>query len=218
METKYYPPQFNNKEFNCPFCNVFSDQYWDRVRRINQFTNQQLETDYFISTCYHCNKSAVWLAHDGVLIYPRQSSIEMPTSDLPEECGNIYLEAREIFSSSPKSSAALLRLCLQKLMPHIGGEGEKLNDDIKKLVENGLSGLTQKALDICRVVGNHAVHPGLIDLDDNPQIAGQLFKLINYITEDRITRVNQIKTLYESLPETERDAIEKRDKSSGKLP
>jgi len=96
-------------------------------------------------------------------------------------------------------------------MPHLGEKGKELNEDIGALVKKGLSPLAQQALDICRVVGNNAVHPGEISLDDTPEIASNLFEMINFITEDRITRPRQIEALYHKLPEGALKAIEKRD-------
>jgi hypothetical protein len=79
-------------------------------------------------------------------------------------------------------------------------------------VSKGLPAKVQKALDYCRVVGNNAVHPGEINLNDTPDIAQNLFRMVNFIVEDRITRPKEIDELYGLLPEASREAIEKRDK------
>jgi hypothetical protein len=86
-----------------------------------------------------------------------------------------------------------------------------LNDNIKLLTQRGLRAEIQKALDIVRVLGNNAVHPGQIDLKDNSQIASRLFSLINIITEEMITQPKEIAALYEDLPENEKKKIEKRN-------
>lgn len=75
---------------------------------------------------------------------------------------------------------------------------------------NGLPEKVQKSLDIVRVTGNHAVHPGQIDTDD-PEVAGKLFVLINVITEYMISMPNKVEQMYSELPEKDKDNIEKRD-------
>ncbi|MBK6755224.1 MAG: hypothetical protein IPG69_16960 [Flavobacteriales bacterium] len=72
--------------------------------------------------------------------------------------------------------------------------------------------MLQQALDSVRVVGNHAVHPGKIDLDDNPETAQKLFVFVNLIVENRISQPAQIKKYYtEVVPQELREAIDKRD-------
>jgi hypothetical protein len=70
----------------------------------------------------------------------------------------------------------------------------------------------QQALDYCRVVGNNAVHPGEIEINDTPDIAYNLFTMMNFIVEERISRPRQIQALFLRLPEGARNAVETRDK------
>jgi hypothetical protein len=64
-----------------------------------------------------------------------------------------------------------------------------------------------------RVVGNNAVHPGQISTDD-PKVVGELFVLLNVIAEYMISMPNRVSGLYDQLPESARQAIEKRDGKS----
>jgi hypothetical protein len=105
------------------------------------------------------------------MVIPSDAPVEPQHPDLPEDCSVDYREARDIFTKSPRAAAALLRLSIQKLMPHLGEKGANINDDIKSLVSKGLSITVQQSLDFCRVVGNNAVHPGEIDINDSPEVA-----------------------------------------------
>ena len=78
--------------------------------------------------------------------------------------------------------------------------------------KKGLNPKIQKSLDVVRVIGNEAVHPGTIDLKDNVEIAVQLCKIINIIAGAMITQSKMIDSMYEDLPEDKKKKIEERDK------
>ncbi len=162
-----------------------------------------------MSVCANCHGIAHW--RHGIMIWPRQVAAELPHEDMPSDCVADFEEARNISIVSPRGAAALLRLVVQKLMPHLGEQGENLNDDISSLVSKGLPVPVQKALDACRVIGNNAVHPGEMALDDSPDIALELFRIVNFIVDDRIRRPKEIEALYDKLPPGARASIAKRD-------
>jgi hypothetical protein len=148
------------------------------------------------------------------LLWPIGSQLApAPHIDMPDEPKEDYEEARAILERSPRGAAALLRLALQKLMVSLGQKGEHINSDIAALVKEGLSPGVQKALDTLRITGNNAVHPGLIDLNDNRDIAVAIFGLMNYIVEQQITRPKELESIYQSLPQSSREQIAKRDGS-----
>jgi len=150
------------------------------------------------------------------VIYPEDTGVEPPNLDLREDIREDYLEARSIVNKSPRGAAALLRLCIQELCEQLGEKGKNLNDDIAGLVKKGLPVKIQRALDVVRVIGNNAVHPGQIDVKDDRDTAIRLFELVNLIVYDSITHPKEVDKLYESLPESQLEAIQKRDK--GALP
>lgn len=162
--------------------------------------------------CYDCKKIAVWV-HDR-LLFPAIKSGVLPNPDLPDDALRDFQEAREIVNSS-RGAAALLRLCVQKLCKHLGEQGKNLDDDIASLVKKRLDPLVQKSLDIVRVIGNEAVHPGVLDLRDDRDTALRLFELINSIADQMISHPKNVTDLYEKLPENKRKRIEERD---GKTP
>ena len=94
----------------------------------------------------------------------------------------------------------------------MGQEGRNLNDDIAALVQEGLPVKIQQALDVVRVTGNHAVHPGQIDLTDDKELAMELFWLVNLVAENQITQPNKVQAMFERLPSGAKQAIQQRDK------
>lgn len=123
-------------------------------------------------------------------------------------------EAALIVDQSPRGAAALIRLAIQKLMPHLHQKGKDLNSDIGALVKEGLGTDLGKAMDVLRVIGNNAVHPGQIDLKDDKATALKLFDALNLVVERLISTPKKIGALFDGLPEGVKGQIEKRDKRS----
>jgi len=213
VSQNYTPPQFKVRAFHCPYCGVYSNFYWQQLYEFQSHTGGFDLRPIHIAHCTHCGDMTFWLqtANGGRMIVPSVSSLPMPHEDLPEECAADFAEAREIAEASPRSAAALLRLALQKLFTHLGESGKNINDDIAALVKKGLPIEIQQALDIVRVTGNNAVHPGEMSFSDDSEIVISLFELINLIVDNRITQPKRVAALFNSLPIGAREAIAKRD-------
>jgi len=145
------------------------------------------------------------------MLSPQESTAPMPTKDMPKNVAEDFAEARNVLNESPRSAVALLRLSIQKLMIHLGEKGTNINDDIGHLVKKGLAPRIQKALDIVRVTGNNAVHPGEMNIKDDPKTAITLFKLVNMIVDQMITQPKELTEMYNELPEGAKKGIVKRD-------
>lgn len=211
---KYIEPAFEEESFTCPHCNTVSWQSWKRInyqddanlglRGINTF-------NVTVSRCLSCTRKTLWVNKE--MVYPILSIFPKPNSEMPATVLVLYNEAGEISNKSPRGACALLRLALQTLCVELGEEGKDLNTDVKNLVKKGLPEVVQQSLDVVRVVGNKAVHPGQIELDvENKDTVDSLFELINIIVEYMIAMPNRVGSLYTKLPTGAKEAIEKRDK------
>lgn len=205
MQIPFVPPEYRKTSFNCPYCSAFANQNWYTTQ-----TSTRNHPELQLCFCSHCGQYSIW--HNGQMLYPENSGIEPPNPDLDEEIQKDYMEAGSIVNKSPRGAAALLRLCVQKLCRQLGETGKDLNEDIASLVRKGLNARIQQALDIVRVIGNEAVHPGQIDLHDDLETANQLFRLVNFIAYSMLTQPKEIEKLYAGLPDSKKAAIEQRDK------
>lgn len=161
-----------------------------------------------IGKCTHCDNHTVWLNEE--MLYPRTGIAPRPNTEMPTDVLKLYEEAAAIFSQSPRAAAALLRLAIQVLCLEVGESGKNINQDIASLVQKGLPEIVQQSLDVVRVTGNNAVHPGQIDADD-PAVVESLFGLVNVIVEYMIAMPKRVSGLYSSLPANAVDAITRRD-------
>ncbi len=211
-EIPYTPPSYKADGFNCPLCHAYAKQEWGHPVLIAAATRYGAKENFAVCRCSRCEEFSTWI--DEKLIFPSAVTAPSPNPDIPDDIKVDYEEARSILSGSPRGAAALLRLAIQKLCKHLGEKGKDINDDIASLVSKGLSPKVQQALDIVRVVGNNAVHPGQIDLKDDTEIANRLFGLVNLIADAMITQPKHIEEMYKRvIPKGKRDAIDKRDGS-----
>jgi hypothetical protein len=208
--TPYKLPGLDVGTFNCPNCRAYSKQRWGYPAAQCEGINVGADKDFRISRCDNCQRLAIWIK--GELIHPASLGGAIPNSDLSDEVKADFSEARKIVLDSPRGAAALLRLAVQKICVELGQNGKNINDDIASLVENGLPPQIQQALDVVRVVGNNAVHPGSLDMKDDVDTAERLFSLVNLIAEVMISQPKHVQDMYDSLvPDGTKEAIEKRD-------
>lgn len=207
MNDKYTAPELNLEAFTCPHCWVLTLQRW-----YNLYYDEYLFGDRKKCRCHTCKNYSVWFK--SKMIFPSGSNIPMPHTDMPESVKEIYNEAREIASNSPRAAAALLRLALEKLTEELWETDWKLNTRIGNLKKKWLPEKAIQALDIIRITANEwGSHLGQIDLtgSDNADLVNQLFFLLNFIVEHVITVNNQLDAMYATLPEDKKKGIKNRD-------
>lgn len=221
-------PAFEQGSFVCPHCGVRANMKWRSVlldvqssqsraeiyRQIDQNRStkshplygidiaQQMESDNWKgAVCDGCDLVSLW--RNGEMVWPNISMAPKASADMPEDIVKVFNEAREIVHASPRAAAALLRLVIQMLCRHFGHEKKTLEKSIESLVsERGISEDSKRAFRIIRNVGNDQVHAGIIDLNDNLDLAYGLFKLANLVVQEMVTRskfVDEIEALADNL-------------------
>ncbi len=204
-------PALNLDGFNCPHCTAFAHQ--EKISLFYQVgvptTGHRREKGLKLVRCSRCNLFSLWV--NEKMVFPEVVAVDPPNPDLDLEIRQIYLEAAGVLGKSPRAAAALLRLCIQELLRQLRKPGKNLNSEIGELVAEGLPVEIQQALDIVRVVGNDAVHPGEIKIDDDQTTATQLFKWVNLIADDRISKPKAVQAAFDDLPDSKKEQIEQRD-------
>jgi hypothetical protein len=172
---------------------------------------EKTDWDLTITICADCKLYTIW-EHER-MIFPF-SSEELPNAEenMPDEIKIIYDEASMVYKHSPRAAAALLRLAIEALMiNHLGVKKDNINNMIAELVKKGIPGHIQKGLDALRYYGNKGIHLGEVDLnDDRPKVAF-LFRLINELIKELITKPKEIDDFYNELPESFRENVDKRN-------
>lgn len=195
-------------------CNVRGDETHTSVidNRTQTVGDRNVRADetVVLALCSSCQCESVFI--DGRLLHPMQSEAPAPTKDMPDDVIADFEEARNILPVSPRGAAALLRLIVQKLLPHLGATKTEINAGISELVKGGVIDVKiQQALDNVRVVGNEAVHPGTMDIKDDEKTALALFQCVNFIVKRAISEPKEIKEFYASLPADKLAGIAQRD-------
>ena len=207
----YAEPTVNVDAFHCPHCGSYSDQYWTLLRvSIGHHTAQITTNDnYRVGCCNHCKGATLWKSKQ--MVYPSNGSAPPPNPDMPSDIKRDYEEARTVIDNSPRSACMLLRLCVEKICMEKVSSGGDLNEKIKKMVDRGLDHRIEKALDSVRVFGGEAVHPLQIDLKDDRSTATRLCRIVNHISQWAYTSEKEINDMFDDIPESKKNAINKRN-------
>lgn len=216
---KYVAPCFRLSAFSCPLCNAYATFEWSPTKS-SIWIDDSYVTAIELAQCNHCQAQTYWEVTEraseyeplaGRMLIPNHSIAPLPHLEMPQAVMKDYMEARSIINYSTRGAAALLRLAVQRLCGELGEKSKDINADIASLVSKGLPLPIKNSLDVVRVIGNNAVHPGKLSDEDMAEVAVSLFHLVNAIVEDRIARPKALEELYMRLPEGARKAIEERD-------
>lgn len=153
---------------------------------------------------------------DQKVIYPDVPfGLPKPNEDMPDSVIEIYNEAASIANKSPRAAAALLRLALERLLEALGQTDGSLYTRIGNLYETTPQDIID-IMDIIRITGNNGIHDGdigVINIDDknDKENVLVLFKFINLLTDEFITRPQQLTDITSNFSQGEQHSIERRN-------
>lgn len=145
--------------------------------------------------CISCKGLTVFIRDK--LVYPDVPAVE-PAEDMPEKAREFFIEAQSVIGRSLRSACALLRLCVEELVNHLGGTGKNLYERIDSL---NLPAEVSELFKACRLMGNQAAHPGVIDFknDNGLPVARALSQFVNLIVMIKISPKLQVDRFLERL-------------------
>lgn len=171
-------PRFGEPAFICPHCHAYASQTWFQVD-FESNRGMRVANELRAAQCTHCEHYSLW--HFEALIYPEHADLPLPSSDLPEAIQRQYLEARCIAAQSPRSAAAILRVCVHELFAALEPHGQGLDQRATAMIARGLDARIKQALEQLRLTGERAVPPWRIDARDGREDVQRLCGLVNLV-------------------------------------
>jgi hypothetical protein len=155
----------------CPHCQT---KYHDKQK--NLFLGRDADGDWGLvqRLCPECHRFILHLAeanlHQGEvlsirqevrMLHPKGAQRPMPSSEVPKDYRNDFIEASIVIADSPKASSALSRRCLQAVLRNqVKVKPGNLYDEIQEVLNSGsLPSHISESLDAVRHIGNFAAHP-----------------------------------------------------------
>lgn len=145
MPDDYVAPRFQLDAFHCPFCSTLAEQRWSPVYRQEEGGDPAEVADAHLSTCSHCGETALWWA--GELVAPPAPP---PAQEVPSYVITDLLKTSVRDEPSPRAALALLRLALQRLLPHLDKHSGRLPQDVERLLRVGLVPMVETTLEHVR--------------------------------------------------------------------
>jgi hypothetical protein len=169
----------------------------DNIKEIEQFIERlkktQLTYEYqkhphplkvkmanlHISNCHNCNGFSLWVS--GLLVYPTK------LDKTPELVDEDVEEAAVVLNKSPRGATALMRLCIQKLVPLLEENGKELNQRVSSLVRKGLEMEIQQAMDVLEVLRSDSAQLNPLESQADRETALRFLDSLKEVLERRMS-------------------------------
>src|SRR3984893_16056996 len=168
-----------------------------------------------VSRCYNCKGFTVWVRDR--LVFPIRGDelpeivevdfreigedvqadaedMQQSEKDVQEhpddvdESSEDFEEAAAVLNKSPRAAAALIRICIQNMMPLLKETGQNLDERVASLLRKGLEVEIQQAMDVLQVIRKNPGQENHVDLRDETAIATRMFESLKEILERRMLK------------------------------
>src|SRR6202047_692475 len=133
-----------------------------------------------ISNCHSCNGFSLWVG--GLLVFPTKID---KTPELVEED---LEEAAAILNEFPRGATALMRVCIQKLVPLLQDSGKELNQRVSSLVRKGLEMEMQQAMDVLQVLRSDPVQLSQLESQADKETTLRFLDSLKEVLERRMSQ------------------------------
>jgi hypothetical protein len=111
-----------------------------------------------------------------------EEDVQEPAEDF-DESSEDFEEAAAVLNKSPRAAAALIRICIQNMMPLLKETGKNLDENISSLVRKGLEVEIQQAMDVLQVIRRNPGQESDVDLRHETAIATRMLESLKEILE-----------------------------------
>ena len=161
-----------------------NEQFFERLKK-NELTYEYQKhpqplkvkmANLHVSNCHSCNGFSLWVG--GLLVFPTR------IDKTPEFVEEDLEEAAAILNKFPRGATALLRLCIQKLVPLLKANDNELNDHISSLVRKVLEMEMQQAMEVLQVLQSAQLNP--LDSQADKETALRFLDSLKEVLERRM--------------------------------
>jgi hypothetical protein len=163
------------------------DRFVERLKR-NELTYEYQKhpqplkvrmANLHVSNCHSCNGFALWVG--GLLVFPTRID---KTPELVEEDVE---EAAAILEKFPRGAAALMRVCVQKLVPLLEDNGKALNQRVSSLVRKGLEMEMQQSMEVLAVLRSDPAQLSQLESQADKETALRFLDSLQAVLERRMS-------------------------------
>jgi hypothetical protein len=124
-------------------------------------------------------------AQEGVADVQQSTEKEAAGDDIAED----FEEAAAILNKSPGAAAALMRLCIQNMMPLLTEQGKNLDENMFALVRKGLEVEIQESMDMLQVLRKNPFQASYFEKKEDEEVATKFVKVLKGIMERRMLQI-----------------------------